>query len=85
MLFCIAVADQVVNRTVCFYFHKDCCFFKVPIKIKNCGLYLIYRLPSTSHLPLYARYCTMKLGKFIKRIIQYTTYEYCMQSKDRHG
>ncbi|RDD43574.1 Neurogenic locus notch-like protein 1, partial [Trichoplax sp. H2] len=57
------VGDGIVNRTACFYFFSDCCAFKASIQVKNCRAFIVYRLPSTSLLPISSRYCTKQLDR----------------------
>lgn len=56
------VSDLVVNRTVCFQLLGRCCFLKTTIQVKNCGDFIIYRLPSTRNMPVCARYCSTEIG-----------------------
>ena len=51
--------DGVVNRIVCFNWNSNCCNWQVSIKVKNCGLFYVYRLmkpPPGCQL----RYCVTK-------------------------
>ena len=66
MIDSILVADGIVNRTVCFFFHGECCSFKISIQVRNCKSYVLYRLPSTSQLPLRGRYCTTQRGEILQ-------------------
>ncbi|EDV26360.1 uncharacterized protein TRIADDRAFT_54271 [Trichoplax adhaerens] len=53
-----AVADDIVNRTVCFYRDENCCASKSQIQVKNCGSFMVYRLPPLPNIPVCRRYCT---------------------------
>jgi len=50
-----APADGIVDREVCFHWEGLTCRFKVPIKVRNCGDFLVYRLPTAPTCAL--RYC----------------------------
>ena len=55
-------AFQTVNRDVCFYSYFDCCYLKIPIQVKNCRTFMVYRLNSTAYPFACARYCTVIKG-----------------------
>lgn len=50
-----AEADGVVARQVCFAWEGEPCHFKVPIAVRNCGPFVMYRLPPVPTCAL--RYC----------------------------
>lgn len=50
-----AQADGIVDREVCFHWEGEDCHFKVPIKVRNCGAFLVYRLQPVPTCAL--RYC----------------------------
>ena len=41
------VADGQVNRTVCFHWWSNCCYWSTNIKMRNCGSYYVYYLSGT--------------------------------------
>ena len=47
--------ESIVNRRVCFHWNSNCCNWDTTIKVRNCGLFYVYRLvnPPSCHL----RYC----------------------------
>ena len=47
--------EGTVNRRVCFHWSSNCCNWEITIKVRNCGLFYVYRLvnPPNCHL----RYC----------------------------
>ena len=47
--------EGTVNRRVCFHWSSNCCNWEITIKVRNCGLFYVYRLvnPTSCHL----RYC----------------------------
>ena len=53
---------QIANREVCFYSYLDCCYIKIPIQVKNCQTFMVYRLNSTARPFVCARYCTIEKG-----------------------
>ncbi|MFO0634636.1 MAG: hypothetical protein U0168_17470 [Nannocystaceae bacterium] len=50
-----AVADGVVDGTVCFEWNGDACYWSTPTSVVNCGAYYLYELPETPATAL--RYC----------------------------
>lgn len=49
--------DGRVTRKVCFYYHYGgSCYYSVYIKVRNCGLFYVYKLKPVP--TCYARYCT---------------------------
>jgi cysteine-rich repeat protein len=50
-----AEADGVVARQVCFHWEGEPCHFKVSIAVRNCGPFVMYRLPPVPTCAL--RYC----------------------------
>ena len=52
------IQDGVVNRRVCFSWSGKCCILHMSIKVKNCGLFYVYRL--TKAPGCYYRYCVTK-------------------------
>jgi cysteine-rich repeat protein len=50
-----AEADGAVAREVCFHWEGETCHFKVPVAVRNCGPFLMYRLPAVPTCAL--RYC----------------------------
>ena len=47
--------EGIVNRRLCFHWNSNCCNWDTTIKVRNCGLFYVYRLvnPPNCHL----RYC----------------------------
>ena len=50
------VAEGKVTRNVCINKFGDCCYDFLPIQLKNCGSYYIYKLLNRLSCP--ARYCS---------------------------
>ena len=50
-----AEADGIVARTVCFAWLGDPCTWSVDISVRNCGKYLVFKLPDVPECAL--RYC----------------------------
>lgn len=50
--------EGIVDRRVCFHWNSNCCNWAITIKVRNCGLFYVYRLvaPPT----FYLRYCVTK-------------------------
>lgn len=49
------VEEGIVDREVCFHWESEPCHFSAAIKVKNCGAFLVYRLPKVPSCAL--RYC----------------------------
>ena len=50
------VAEGKVRRIACIHNFEGCCDEQVPIQVKNCGSYYIYKLADLMHCE--ARYCS---------------------------
>lgn len=57
------VNSSTVNREICFNWKRDCCIFKVNVRVKLCRGFYIYQLPYLPHCDF--RYCGNALGKFV--------------------
>ena len=42
-----SVASGEATRKVCFHWEKNCCYFSINIKVKNCGSFYVYYFDST--------------------------------------
>ena len=51
------VADGQVNRTVCFHYNGNCCYWSSNIKMRNCSSYYVYYLSGTPNGQCHLRYC----------------------------
>lgn len=49
------VVDGIVDRLVCFSWKDDCCYLSNEIRVRNCGKFYVYNLPSTKGC--FQRYC----------------------------
>ena len=47
--------EGIVNRRVCFHWNSNCCNWEITIKVRNCGLFYVYRLVNLANCQL--RYC----------------------------
>ena len=47
--------EGIVNRRVCFHWNSNCCNWAIKIKVRNCGLFYVYRLVNPAICQL--RYC----------------------------
>ena len=58
----------IVQRKVCFNFHKDCCFYSLPVQIKKCSDFFVYKLKEV-HPMIPGKYCftTNTVGRFTKQ------------------
>ena len=58
----------IVQRQVCFNFRKDCCFYSVPVQIKKCSDFFVYKLKEV-HPMIPGQYCfsTNTVGRFTKQ------------------
>jgi hypothetical protein len=50
-----AVADGIVDRTVCFNWSGNCCEWSRVIKVRNCGDFYVFKISGTPACHL--RYC----------------------------
>ena len=56
-------AEGVVTRTVCFSSSTTCCCYSIPIEVKNCGDFYVYKLMP---VPIcYSRYCVTNVGEYV--------------------
>ena len=67
------VEEGVVNRGVCFSELHYCCYWRLDIRMKNCGAYFVYELPRLNYRYWYlyhhARYCgNGSRGKFLRKL-----------------
>ena len=53
--FFLQVVDGIVVRTACFSWKNDCCSRSNKIRVRNCGKFFVYNLPSPEGC--YQRYC----------------------------
>lgn len=50
-----SVKDGIVSRKVCFHQNRNCCYASVAAKVRNCGGFFVYKLPSAPYCQI--RYC----------------------------
>jgi len=50
-----SLADGRVERTVCFHWRDDCCYWSIKIMVRNCDGFHVYKLDKPPHCTL--RYC----------------------------
>ena len=51
------VAEGVVIRRVCYHVSNNCCYDYQYIRVKNCGAYFVYALPTQNYYYYTSRYC----------------------------
>ena len=58
----------IVQRQVCFNFRKDCCYHLLPIQIKKCSDFFVYKLKEV-HPMIPGKYCftTNTVGTFTQQ------------------
>ena len=56
------IREGLVTRQVCFHWGRNCCLWKIDIKIRNCGKYYVYQLNRIKFC--YLRYCGEKSGEY---------------------
>ena len=56
----------IVHGQVCFNFRKDCCYYSLPVQIKKCSDFFVYKLKEI-HQVIPGQYCftTNTLGMLI--------------------
>ena len=54
----------IVQRQVCFNFRKDCCYYSLPVQIKKCSDFFVYKIKEV-HPIIPGKYCftTNTLGR----------------------
>ena len=55
IIFFLQVVDGIVDRRACFSWKNDCCSRSNEIRVRNCGKFYVYNLPSPKGC--YQRYC----------------------------
>ena len=66
------VAEGAVIRRVCFNISNNCCYWYQDIRVKNCGAYFVYALPTRYHYYYYYyfRYCgNGRAGKILRMFL----------------
>ena len=55
----------IVHRHVCFNFRKDCCYYSLPVQVKKCSDFFVYKLKEV-HPIIPGQYCftTNNLGRY---------------------
>ena len=55
----------IVHGQVCFNFRKDCCYYSLPVQIKKCSDFFVYKLKEI-HPMIPGQYCftTNTVGRF---------------------
>ena len=60
----------IVERQVCFNFRKDCCYYSLPIQVKKCSDFFVYKLKDVYPL-MPGNYCftTNTLGGYKQQYV----------------
>ena len=55
----------IIRRQVCFNFRKDCCYYSLPVQIKKCSDFFVYKLMEVPSI-IPGKYCftTNTLGRW---------------------
>ncbi|KAL9982726.1 hypothetical protein ACROYT_G004810 [Oculina patagonica] len=58
----------IVHRHVCFNFRKDCCYYSLPVQIKKCSDFFVYKLKEV-HPNIPGQYCfTTNTPEFVNQV-----------------